>query len=298
MAPPHRMRKLRVALARAGAYHGAMTDPYHYALIARAIDQIDAADRPLTLDELSARMGLSPAHFQRVFTAWVGVSPKRYQQYLTLTHAKSLLAADTPLLATADSVGLSGPSRLHDLFITWEAMTPGTWAAKGRGLALREITVDSPFGPVVALASDKGVCAIGLAADQGIEATRADLRARWPDATVTAGDAALAAQVEAALTEGAQLRLHAMGGAFQIKVWEALLTIPQGRATTYGALAKAIGSPGAARAVGSAVGANPLSVLIPCHRVLAANGRIGGYHWGLTPKRAILAREAARVEAA
>lgn len=275
-----------------------MSDPYHYTLIARAMDEIDAAPAPLTLDELAGRMGLSPAHFQRVFTAWVGVSPKRYQQYLTLTRAKSLLAADTPLLATAQSVGLSGPSRLHDLFITWEAMTPGTWAAKGRGLHLTEVTVASPFGPVVALASDKGVCAIGLAAEQGIDATRADLRARWPEACFAPGDATLATQVEQALAQGGRLRLHAMGGAFQIKVWEALLTIPPGKATTYGALANTIGSPGAARAVGGAVGANPLSVLIPCHRVLAANGRIGGYHWGLGPKRALLARESARSDAA
>lgn len=272
-----------------------MEDAYHYQTIRRAIEIIDAADAPLTLDELAARMGMSPAHFQRVFSRWAGVSPKRYQQYLTLAAAKSLLAADLPLLETAASVGLSGASRLHDLFVTWEAMTPGSWAAKGRGLTIGEAVSDSPYGPMVAMATDRGLCALGFAGEVGIDATRADLRARWPEATFVE-DPKTADLALAALDRRGQI--HVMGGPFQIKVWEALMQIPGGSATTYGALAAQIGSTGAARAVGTAVGRNPLSGVIPCHRVLRQGGGIGGYHWGLPVKRALLAREAVQRDSA
>lgn len=271
-----------------------MENAYHYRLIARAIAAIDTAPGPLTLEALAADLNLSPAHFQRVFSQWVGVSPKRYQQYLTLGQAKKMLAEGLPLLEVAQQTGLSGTSRLHDLFIAWEAMTPGSWAAKGRGLILREAGGESPYGPFRALATDRGLAAIGFAAEAGADSVRADLRARWPEAEVTQDPAVAALALQALEGRG---RLHVMGGPFQIKVWEALLSVPEGSATTYGALAARIGQPGAARAVGTAVGRNPLSGVIPCHRVLRASGALGGYHWGPAVKRAILAREAARTEA-
>lgn len=268
-----------------------MEDMYHYKLIARAIAEIDAAPAPLSLNELAGRLGLSPAHFQRVFSAWAGVSPKRFQQYLTLGHAKAMLAQGLPLFETSVATGLSGPSRLHDLFITWEAMTPGSWAAKGRGLTIREAVSDSPYGPMVAMATDQGLCALGFAAEFGVEHTRTDLRQRWPEAQFTADPSA--AQIALDAIEG-RGQLHAMGAPFQIKIWEALMQIPEGQVTTYGTIAAKIGQPKAARAVGTAVGRNPVSAVIPCHRVLRGTGALGGYHWGLPVKRALLAREAAR----
>lgn len=271
-----------------------MEDSYHYQTIRRAIHEIDAAQGPLSLDDLAARMGMSPAHFQRVFSRWAGVSPKRYQQYLTLAQAKAMLAADLPLLQAAQSVGLSGTSRLHDLFVTWEAMTPGTWASKGRGLVIREAEGESPYGPFVAMATERGLCALGFAGETGIDQTRTDLRARWPEAVFQTDPSVVQLAQDALSGRGP---VHAMGGPFQIKVWEALLTIPEGTTTSYGAVARQIGQDGASRAVGTAVGRNPLSGVIPCHRVLRQGGGIGGYHWGLPVKRALLAREAARTEA-
>lgn len=271
-----------------------MENRYHYRLIARAIAAIDAAPGPLTLDALAGQLRVSPAHFQRVFSQWAGVSPKRYQQYLTLHHAKTMLAAELPLLQVAGAAGLSGPSRLHDLFVTWEAMTPGTWAARGHGLTIGEAAGDSPYGPFWAMITDRGLCGLGFALETGLEATRADLRARWPEARFAPDPAATEAALAAMRGAG---RLHVMGGPFQIKVWEALLHLAEGRATSYGTLARHIGQPGAARAVGTAVGRNPLAGVIPCHRVLRRSGALGGYHWGLPVKRLMLAREAARAGA-
>lgn len=270
---------------------------YHYNVIRRAIDLIDAADVPLSLEALAQAMRMSPAHFQRVFSAWVGVSPKRYQQYLALGHAKRLLAERFSTLETAQAVGLSGTGRLHDLFVTWEAMAPGDYARGGAGLTIRHGWADSPFGPVVLMATERGLCGLGFAAETGREAALADLAARWPAADFVADDAALAPHA-AAMFGGVQAtRLHLIGAPFQIKVWEALLRIPSGHVTTYGAIAQAVGNPLAVRAVGTAVGRNPIGWLIPCHRALRKSGELGGYHWGLPVKRAMLAWEAARSEA-
>jgi AraC family transcriptional regulator of adaptative response/methylated-DNA-[protein]-cysteine methyltransferase len=273
---------------------------YHYGVIRRAIDEIDRAETPLSLEALAARMGLSPAHFQRVFTAWVGVSPKRYQQYLALDHARTLLRERFSTLETAGAVGLSGAGRLHDLFVTWEAMSPGTYASGGAGLTIRWAWVDSPFGRALAMATERGICGLGLAEETGAEATMADLMGRWPAAGFDEDAAMIAPLAEAAFGSAAQasVRLALMGAPFQIKVWEALLAIPSGRVTTYSEIARAIGHPGAVRAVGTAVGRNPVAVLIPCHRALRKSGGLGGYHWGLPVKRALLALEAARADAA
>jgi AraC family transcriptional regulator of adaptative response/methylated-DNA-[protein]-cysteine methyltransferase len=272
--------------------------PYHYHVMRRAIDLIDAADKPLTLDALAAAMDMSPAHFQRLFTQWVGVSPKRYQQYLALDQARRLLAERLTTLATADAVGLSGGGRLHDLFLRWEAMSPGDYAQGGAGLTIRHGWFDSPFGPALVMGTDRGICGIGFAAETGPEATMADLTSRWPAATFVEDPDRLRPWVMAAFNStGEEAPLYLIGAPFQIKVWEALLSIPSGHVTTYSAIARAIGHPQAVRAVGTAVGRNPVSWLIPCHRALRKSGGLGGYHWGLPVKRAMLAWESARADA-
>ena len=274
-----------------------MDSKYHYAVIERALREIDATGPALTLDALADRMGMSAAHFQRVFSAWVGVSPKRYQQYLTLDHARSLLAERFTVLDTALSTGLSGPSRLHDLFLTWEAMSPGDYARGGAGLRIAWGWFDTPFGPAVVMGTDRGICGMGFAADMGEAAAFEDLQRRWPLADFVEDAARLRPWVQAALG-GQAAPLALMGAPFQIKVWEALLCIPSGHVTSYGEIAAAIGNPKAVRAVGTAVGRNPISLLIPCHRALRKSGGLGGYHWGLPVKRAILAWESARADAA
>ncbi len=273
-----------------------MTDQspsYHYQVIGRALQVIDAEGPALTLEDLAQRMHMSPAHFQRVFSQWVGVSPKRYQQYLTLGHARRLLAERHTLLGTALETGLSGTGRLHDLFLTWEAMSPGDYARGGAGLVIRWAWVDSPFGPAVVMATDRGICGIGFAEEKGDAAALEDLTRRWPGASHVEDPEAIHPLAEAAFG-GRATRLHLLGAPFQIKVWEALLAIPSGHVTTYADIAGAIGHPQAHRAVGTAVGRNPISFLIPCHRALRRDGGLGGYHWGLPRKRAMLAWEAAR----
>ena len=270
---------------------------YHYAVMRRAIAVIDSAEGRLSLDELAAAMSMSPAHFQRLFSAWAGISPKRYQQYLALGHAKALLRDRRAVLEVSQEVGLTGPSRLHDLFVRWEAMTPGAFARGGEGLTIRAGVFDTPFGPTVAMATDHGLCGLGFAAEQGEDAVRADLAARWPGARLVEDPLSIRPWVEAAFGESAEARIHLIGGPFQIKVWEALLSVPSGQVVTYGEIARTIGQPKAVRAVGTAVGRNPVSWLIPCHRALRTTGALGGYHWGLPVKRTMLAWEAARADA-
>lgn len=269
---------------------------YHHAVIARALKVIDDADAPLSLDGLAARLSMSPAHFQRIFSAWVGVSPKRYQQYLTLAHARDLLQHRHTVLEVADAAGLSGSGRLHDLFLTWEAMSPGQYAAQGAGLTIRWGIAESPFGPAVVMATEKGICGLGFAAETGQDWTVEDQMRRWPRAQFLRDDAAIRALADQAF--GGAGQLHLIGAPFQIKVWEALLHIPTGHVTTYSDIATRIGQPRASRAVGAAVGRNPVGLLIPCHRALRKDGALGGYHWGLGVKRAVLAWESARLEAA
>lgn len=276
---------------------GSTEDRYHYAVIARALREIDAAGPGLTLEALAQRMQMSPAHFQRVFSAWVGVSPKRYQQYLTLDHAKRLLARKSSVLATTLDTGLSSPGRLHDLFLTWEAMSPGDYARGGAGLTILWGWFDSPFGPALVMGTDRGICGMGFAAEMGEGAALEDLMGRWPLAGFVEDPTFLRPWVQAAFGQKGQAPLYLIGAPFQIKVWEALLKIPAGHVTTYSDIAGTIGHPRAVRAVGTAVGRNPISWLIPCHRALRKTGALGGYHWGLPVKRALLAWESAREEA-
>ena len=276
-----------------------MTDTdtgYHYQLMRRAIDLLDGdAGRDMTLEDIAREMHMSPAHFQRIFSRWAGVSPKRYQQWLTLDHAKALLASRHTTLETADAVGLSGSGRLHDLFVRWEAMSPGDYAKGGEGLEILWGWFDSPFGPALIMGTERGICGIGFAAETGAEEAMTDMLSRWPQASFVEDPTALKPLADQAFPQegDATARLFLIGAPFQIKVWEALLQIPTGHVTTYSDIARAIGHPKAVRAVGTAVGRNPISWLIPCHRALRKSGGLGGYHWGLPVKRAMLAWEAA-----
>jgi AraC family transcriptional regulator of adaptative response/methylated-DNA-[protein]-cysteine methyltransferase len=272
---------------------------FTYALMRAALDHLDArrAEQP-TLEQVAAHLGLSPAHFQRAFSRWVGVSPKRYLQHLTLDHARRLLAERATVLDATLESGLSSPGRLHDLFVRWEAMTPGEFARAGAGLEIAWGRFDGPFGPTLAMGTERGLCGLAFEAELGAEAAMADLRGRWPAARFVAAPERIAPWVEAAFRGRGEARVTLVGGPFQIKVWEALLRVPSGRVVSYADLAESVGRPGAARAVGTAVGRNPVGFLVPCHRALRRDGGLGGYHWGLGVKRAILAWESARAEAA
>ncbi len=270
----------------------------HYALMADALRFIEAGrEAQPSLEAVAAHVGLSPAHFQRAFSQWVGVSPKRYLQYLTLDHARRLLAERATVLDATFDAGLSSPGRLHDLFVRWEAMTPGDFARRGAGLRIAWGWFDSPFGPALAMGTDRGLCGLAFAAETGADPAMEDLRSRWPAARFEEDPARLAPWVDAAF-DGGRAPLAPLGAPFQIKVWEALMRVPSGHVVTYGEIARAIGQPRAVRAVGTAVGRNPISWLIPCHRALRSTGALGGYHWGLGVKRAMLAWESARLEAA
>lgn len=274
---------------------------YHYGVMRRAIDLIDQASDPLALDDIAAKMGMSTAHFQRLFSRWVGVSPKRYQQYLMLDHAKDLLRDRFTTLGTAHTLGLSGTSRLHDLFLRWEAMSPGEFARKGADLEISWGWFDSPFGPALVMGTPRGICGLAFAAETGADDAMTDLRSRWPGAVFRENPGLLRDWVHTAFGAqagtGGKAPMYLIGAPFQIKVWEALLAIPSGNVTTYSEIAEVIGSPKAVRAVGTAVGRNPISWLIPCHRALRKSGGLGGYHWGIPVKRAMLAYEAARADA-
>lgn len=274
---------------------------YHFKVMRRAIDIIDAGGESMSLGELSDKMNMSPAHFQRVFTRWVGVSPKRYQQYLALDQAKSMLANRCTTLETARELGLSGQGRLYDLFIRWEAMSPGEYARKGEGLFIRWGWFDSPFGLSLVMGTEKGICGMAFASETGEDAAMKDMRSRWPLASFCEDAEMLKSWTMNAFglnsRNSGEVPLYLAGGPFQIKVWEALMHIPSGHVTTYSELADFMGKPRAVRAVGTAVGRNPISLLIPCHRALRKSGALGGYHWGLPVKRAILAWESARLDA-
>ncbi len=255
-------------------------------------------DQP-DLKTIAAACGLSEYHFQRLFSRYAGISPKRYLQYLTLDYAKALLARSRPVLEAAFESGLSGPSRLHDLFVTYEAMTPGEYRHRGAGLDIAYGFHPSPFGDCLLLSTQRGVCGLGFAEAGGRDAALGEFRRRWPEAHYTESPDRTGALVEhifarAPLAE--PLTLLVRGTPFQLKVWEALLQIPPGAVTSYTKLACFVGRDGSARAVGGAVGANPISFIIPCHRVIRDNGTIHGYEWGVPRKRAILAWESSYFE--
>jgi AraC family transcriptional regulator of adaptative response/methylated-DNA-[protein]-cysteine methyltransferase len=250
-----------------------------------------------SLDDAAAAVGLSPFHFQRLFTRYVGVSPKSFVGHLTLDHAKQELAGGASVLGAALDSGLSGSSRLHDLCLKIEAMTPGDYARGGRDIVIEYGFHDSPFGIALVMATQKGVCGLAFG-DEGDEDTMMDdMRARWPNA-VYREDRGRTERIARQIFEptGDDVPLHLLGTPWQIKVWQALLAIPPGRTTTYRTVAEKLGNRKASRAVGTAVGRNPISWLIPCHRVLGSDGALHGYHWGLTRKRSMLALEAAKLQ--
>lgn len=271
-----------------------------YAPVAKAIDFLVANfDRAPDLEETAEVVGLSPMHFQRVFKAGAGVSPKRFLQYLAAGKAKDAMNDGESVLDAALSAGLSGPSRLHDLFLVSDAMTPGAYRRKGEGETIRHAFIDGPFGRALIGATDKGICWLSFDGRAGQAEQIAEMRDDWPAASFVADPAFVAPRAERAFAfakGGAldqPLGLHVQGTNFQLKVWEALLKIPFGETCTYRDIAERIGSPKASRAVGAAVGANMISLLIPCHRVILASGVVHNYRWGAARKRAILALEAA-----
>ena len=250
-----------------------------------------------TLEELAARNNMSAAHLQRLFTRWAGLSPKAFLQALTIDHARKLLRDSATVLDTAYEVGLSGPGRLHDLFVTHEGMAPGVYKARGRGLTIQYGFHDCPFGRALIMVTDLGLCGLAFA-DPGKErAALDDMTRRWPEADYEENLASTAPFV-ARIFNTAQwqaeqpLRIVFIGTEFETQVWQTLLRIPMGKATTYSDIAAHLGNPKASRAVGSAVGKNPISFVVPCHRVLGKSGSLCGYHWGLTRKQAILGWEA------
>ena len=268
-----------------------------YERIEKVIRHIQARhqEQP-SLAELARVAGLSEFHFHRLFTRWAGITPKDFVKALTNEHAKSLLARSRDVLGASLEAGLSGPGRLHDLLVTVEGVSPGEFKAKGAGLTIRHGFAPSPFGECLIGLTRRGVCHLAFSSpDEGRAAMLFDLRRRWPKAKLAA-DAAAARRAAKAIfsRKHGKIALHVCGTGFQVKVWEALLRIPSGALASYGDVARAIGKPAAARAVGTAVGQNGISYLIPCHRVIRDTGVLGGYRWGAARKRALLAWESAR----
>lgn len=275
--------------------------PGDYARIAAAIEFIcqRVSSQP-SLETIATQVALSPAHFQRLFSRWVGTSPKRFLQVLTVERAKLLLREAQTVLAASDALGLSSGSRLHDHFVQLQAVTPGEYSSGGAGLVLDYGVHASPFGEVFIAASTRGICALQfLDNDAGGEAL-AQLRNDWPRATLRSRPRICAALVKTVFGQrqalDRPLSLYVKGTNFQLNVWKALLRIPPGSIASYGQIACAIGRPAAARAVGAAVGANPVGFIIPCHRAIRQSGELGGYHWGETRKQALHVWESARQE--
>lgn len=272
-----------------------MTPDRDYQRIERAINWIraNAADQP-SLADMAAAVALSPHHFSRIFRRWAGISPHQFLRSVTLETAKERLGRASDLTSVALDVGLSGTGRLHDLFVQMEAMSPAEYRRLGEGLRIRFGQTESPFGQVVVAATDRGICAVEFVDDSRRD-TGSTLAARWPAASLERDDHA-ARRLAATIFSRAERRtpVHVQGTNFQIQVWRALLRLPAGTTVSYGQLARAIGKPGGGRAVGTAVGANPVGFLIPCHRVLRGDGSLGGYRWRPERKAAILAWETAQ----
>lgn len=270
----------------------------NYQRIAEAIDYLRRHFREQPqLEDVARQVHLSPHHFQRLFTEWAGVSPKQFLQYISLGHAKKMLQREqATLFATAEETGLSGTGRLHDLFVKIEGMTPGEYKNGGEKLSINYQFADSPFGSILVASTDKGICHLAFVTDEA-EALE-ELRRQFPKATLTEQTDDLQQSAlrifQRNWEQPEQIRLHLRGSDFQLKVWEALLKIPAGKLSTYGEIARTIQQPGSSRAVGSAIGHNPVAYLIPCHRVIRSSGEFGGYAWGAARKTAIIGWEAAR----
>ncbi|MDV2966810.1 bifunctional helix-turn-helix domain-containing protein/methylated-DNA--[protein]-cysteine S-methyltransferase [Nitratireductor aquimarinus] len=272
-----------------------------YEIVRRVIEKIslDYRDQP-SLEEIAQEVGDTPTGLQKLFTRWAGLSPKAFLQAVTLDHARRLLDSGMPLLDAALELGMSGPGRLHDLFVTHEAISPGEYKARGAGLTMRYGFHISPFGQALIMVTERGLAGLAFC-DAGEErAAFEDMASRWPNADYVE-DMAATAPYAARVFEPSRwradepLRVVLIGTDFQVRVWDALLKIPMGRACAYSDIAGTIGKPSASRAVGAAVGANPVSFVVPCHRAVGKSGALTGYHWGLTRKRAILGWEAGQL---
>jgi AraC family transcriptional regulator of adaptative response/methylated-DNA-[protein]-cysteine methyltransferase len=261
----------------------------------------NAPERP-NLSQIAAHVGLSESHFQRLFSRWVGISPKRFLQFLTHAHARKMIERSDSLLAAAYETGLSGPGRLHDLFVSCEAVTPGQVKTKGEGLRIDWGVHPTPFGRCLIAASERGIVSLDFLDPRTEQTVPAEIERKWPEAEIRETPRVTAALSRSVFTFSggeapAPVYLHIRGTNFQIQVWEALLKIPLGRAVTYQDIARHIGLPNAARAVGNAVGANPIPFLIPCHRVIRKTGVFGNYGAGPARKKAMLGWESARAAA-
>jgi AraC family transcriptional regulator of adaptative response/methylated-DNA-[protein]-cysteine methyltransferase len=275
-----------------------------YELVRRTIEYLSGHwhDQP-SLDEIAFNVGASADMVQRSFSRWAGLTPKAFMQAITLDRARELLRDSATVLDATYEVGLSGPGRLHDLFVTHEGMPPGVYRSRGRGLTITWGLYPSPFGIAVVLTTPHGLAGLAFADESGEEAAFEDMRIRWPNAEYVRDDAAIEQIARRIFDQNLwrpdqPLRIILIGTDFEVRTWETLLRIPMGRATTYSDVARHIGKPKAVRAVGTAVGRNPISFVVPCHRVLGKSGGLCGYHWGLTRKKAILGWEAGTVGAA
>lgn len=271
----------------------------NFTRIAEAIEYIkeNFKTQP-NLEAVAEKVHLSPFHFQRLFTDWAGVSPKKFLQYISLDYAKNLLKGEATLFDTAYETGLSGISRLHDLFITIEGMTPGEYKNGGENLSINFSYAESPFGNLLVASTAKGICHIAFADDE--KEAFSVLKDKFPHAAYKQAPDLVQQNAlhifKADWSKLDKIKLHLKATPFQLKVWETLLKIPAGKLTTYGSVAKHIHAPFASRAVGTAIGDNPVAFIIPCHRVIKSSGLLGGYHWGSTRKAAIIGWEASRKE--
>lgn len=272
----------------------------HYNRIAEAIEYISSNFRlQPNLDEVAAQVHLSPAHFQRLFTEWAGTSPKKFLQYISVEHAKKILEKErATLFDTAYETGLSSTSRLHDLFVNIEGMTPAEYKNGGKNLSINYSFAQSPFGSLIVASTAKGVCYMAFEEEE--DKALNNLKSKFPNAAfrqmldLTQQNALFIFQND--WSKLPEIKLHLKGTDFQLKVWEALLKIPMGQLSTYGSIAGSIGNPKASRAVGTAIGHNPVAFLIPCHRVIRSTGMFGGYMWGATRKTAIIGWEGVKTE--
>jgi len=272
----------------------------NYSRIAEAIDYIRGNFKiQPNLNEVAEKVHLSPSHFQRLFTEWAGTSPKRFLQYISVEHAKRILKdQQASLFEAAYETGLSSTSRLHDLFVNIEGMTPAEYRDGGRDLSINYSFAESPFGSLIVASTVKGVCYMAFQDDESLAFE--DLKLRFPNANfhrkldLLQQNALFIFQND--WSKLSEVKLHLKGTVFQLKVWESLLKIPMGKLSTYGSIAGQIGSPSASRAVGTAIGSNPVAFLIPCHRVIQSSGAFGGYMWGPTRKAAIIGWESAKTQ--
>lgn len=274
-------------------------DSIDYQRISQAIGFLVAhmADQP-SLDEVAAHVGLSPFHFQRLFSRWTGVTPKRFLQVLTVERAKSLLRESASLLEVSQTLGLSSGSRLYDHFVQLEALTPGEVKSAGSGVTIDYGVHMTPFGPAFIAITPRGICRLAFVGEGGVDEQLTELRRHWRNAHLRENTDVTGAQIPALFAlekPDRPLSLCVAGTNFQVNVWRALLRIPPGALVSYNQVAKAIHQPTAARAVGTAIGANPIAVVIPCHRVIQQSGALGGYRWGEIRKHALHAWEAARL---